>query len=245
MTTLVVLPAYNERLNVVELIDAVLDVDAAIDVCIVDDSSPDGTAACVAEAAASRAHWMDRVHLIVREKKDGRGGAVRTGLEWGLARRRYDAFVEMDCDFSHDPRALPDGLALLERGCDVVIGSRYPDGTVVNMPLGRRVLSRLSNGLARLIIDRSIGDYTTGLRFYRPEIVQLLLDLPQKHRGFIYLTETLSYVLRAGRKVGSFPICCRNRERGVSNVSPAEVWSSLRGVLSIAMAHRFGPAIRR
>jgi dolichol-phosphate mannosyltransferase len=240
-TTLVVLPSYNERLNIVEVTEAILDVDPAIDVCIVDDSSPDGTAAAVAEAEAVRPPWRDRVHLIVRDTKDGRGGAVRAGFAWGRARGRYRTFVEMDCDFSHDPKALPQGLALLDQGYDAVIGSRYPDGTVVNMPFGRRVLSRLANALARLLVDRSIADYTSGLRFYRAEIVELLLGRPQKHRGFIYLTETLSHVLRAGYKVGSFPICVRNRVRGVSNASPGEVWSSLRGLLSIALDHRRHP----
>src|SRR5437867_4368379 len=124
MATLVVLPSYNERLNIVELTDAILDVDPAIDVCIVDDSSPDGTAACVREAAESRPRWRERVHLIVRDKKDGRGGAVREGFAWGMTRQRYGAFVEMDCDFSHEPAAVAQGLALLDQGYDVVIGSR-------------------------------------------------------------------------------------------------------------------------
>jgi dolichol-phosphate mannosyltransferase len=240
MTTLIVLPSYNERLNIVELTDAILDVDAGNEVCIVDDSSPDGTAAAVEEAKASRPRWADRVHMIVRDKKDGRGGAVRAGFEWGLARQRYDAFVEMDCDFSHDPRVLPDGLALLQSGCDVVIGSRYPNGTVENTPFNRRALSRLSNVLARILISRKVDDYTTGYRFYRPAIVKELLGYEMKNRGYIYLSETISHVLRAGHKVGSFPICYRNRERGVSNTSIAEVWSSLRGIVSIGIAHRFG-----
>ena len=239
-TTLAVLPSYNERLNIVELTDAILDVDPAIDVCIVDDASPDGTAASVREAAAARPRWGERVRLIVRDKKDGRGGAVRTGFEWGIARGRYQAFVEMDCDFSHDPKDLPRGLALLDQGCDVVIGSRYPNGTVVDTPFNRRLLSRLSNVLAQVLIDPSIADYTTGYRFYRPQIVRELLALPQKHRGYIYLSETLSHVLRAGHKVGSFPICYRNRERGVSNTTLGEVWSSLRGIISIAVDHRLG-----
>jgi len=240
MPTLVVLPSYNERLNIVELTDAILDVDPGNDVCIVDDSSPDGTAACVREAAASRPPWQERVHLIVRDKKDGRGGAVREGFEWGMARGRYGAFVEMDCDFSHEPGALPQGLALLDQGYDVVIGSRYPNGTVIGSPASRRLLSRLANGLARLLIDRSIDDYTTGFRFYRPAVVQELLGYEQKHRGYIYLSESISHVLRAGHKIGSFPICFRNRERGVSNASLGEIWSSLHGIFSIAVAHRLG-----
>jgi dolichol-phosphate mannosyltransferase len=240
MATLIVLPSYNERLNIVELTDAILDVDPANDVCIVDDSSPDGTAACVREAAAARPRWTERVHLIVRDKKDGRGGAVRAGFLWGIARQRYRVFVEMDCDFSHEPAALAQGLALLDQGYDVVIGSRYPNGTVVGSPAGRRLLSRLANLLARMLIDRSIADYTTGFRFYRSEVVQELLGYEQVHRGYIYLSESISHVLRAGHKIGSFPIRFRNRERGVSNASVGEIWSSLHGIFSIAVAHRLG-----
>jgi dolichol-phosphate mannosyltransferase len=240
MATLVVLPTYNERLNIIELTDAILDVDPANEVCIVDDSSPDGTAACVREAISSRPRWSERVHLIVRDRKDGRGGAVRQGFEWGIGRRRYTAFVEMDCDFSHEPGALSQGLATMDRGYDVVIGSRYPDGTIIGWPASRRILSAFANGLARLLIDHSITDYTTGFRFYRPAVVEELLARQQRHRGYIYLSESISHVLRAKHRVGSFPICFRNRERGVSNTSLAEIWASLRGILAIAVHHRFG-----
>jgi dolichol-phosphate mannosyltransferase len=241
LATLVVLPSYNERLNIVDLTEAILGVDPGIDVCIVDDSSPDGTAAAVRDAAAARPGWAERVHLIVRDKKDGRGGAVRAGFEWGMARQRYDdAFVEMDCDFSHDPRVLPQGLAMLAGGYDVVIGSRYPDGTVLDTPMSRRLLSVFANRLAQLLIDRSIDDFTTGYRFYRPEDVKDLLGFEQKHRGYIYLSETISHVLRAHRRIGSFPITYRNRERGASNASLSEVWSSFHGIFSIALEHRFG-----
>jgi len=240
MATLVVLPTHNERLNVVELTDAILDLDSANDVCVVDDASPDGTADCVREAAAARPRWREHVFLIVRDRKEGRGGAVREGFAWGMARGRYDAFVEMDCDFSHQPAAIPQGVALLEQGYDVVIGSRYPDGTVIDFPASRRLLSLLANKLARLLIDRSIADYTTGFRFYRPAVVRELLGYPQRHRGYIYLSETLSHLLRANHKIGAFPIRYRNRERGMSNASPGEIWSSLHGLVSIAYAHHFG-----
>jgi dolichol-phosphate mannosyltransferase len=236
--TLVVLPSYNERLNIIELVQALTDADRNNDVCVVDDSSPDGTAAAVEDGLRTRADWKDRVHLIVRGKKDGRGGAVREGLAWGVARGGYGAFVEMDCDFSHDPGAVRQGLALLAQGNDVVIGARYPDGSVIGVPLGRRVLSRLANGLARLLIDRSIPDYTGGFRFYRPEVVAELLSHPQQHTGYIYLSEVLSLLLRSGRRVAAFPICFRNRERGVSNASLAEIRASLTAIFRIALDHR-------
>ncbi len=240
MKTLVVLPSYNERSNILELIEAILGRDAQTDVCVVDDSSPDGTAAAVEEAVQARAGWRERVHLIVRSKKDGRGGAVRDGFAWGMARGGYAAFVEMDCDFSHEPRALSEGLALLDERCGVAIGARYPDGTIVGWPLRRRVFSFFANELARALIDRSIPDYTNGFRFYRPEAVTTLLGHEQKHTGYIYLSEALSLLLRSGTEVRAFPIVFKNRERGKSNTSLAEIRSALVGIFSIALDHRFG-----
>jgi glycosyltransferase involved in cell wall biosynthesis len=240
MKTLVVLPSYNERQNIVDLVQAILDGAPAIDadVCVVDDSSPDGTPALIEEALGARPGWRERVHLIVRDKKDGRGGAVRAGFAWGAARGGYGAFVEMDCDFSHEPGALGQGLALLAQGYDVVIGARYPDGTIIGWPLSRRVFSFLANRLARLLLDPSIPDYTNGFRFYRPDVVDELLHYPQKHKGYIYLSETLSHLIRSGRRVGAFPIRFRNRERGTSNTSLREIRSALTGIVAIAIDHR-------
>jgi dolichol-phosphate mannosyltransferase len=238
---LVVLPSYNESLNIVELTQAILDGDPAHDVCIVDDSSPDGTAALIEEARRNRAGWPERVHLIVRGKKDGRGGAVRDGLAWGMERgdgAAYQAYVEMDCDFSHEPGAIGQGLSMLEQGYDVVIGARYPDGTIIGWPASRRVFSFLANRLARLLIDPSVPDYTNGFRFYRADVVREMLGYRQKHKGYIYLSETLSHLLRSGRRVGAFPIRFRNRERGVSNTSLREIRAALTGILTIAVDHR-------
>jgi dolichol-phosphate mannosyltransferase len=240
MKALVVLPSYNESANIVALTDAIL---AAGDhqVCIVDDSSPDGTSALVADAVASRPGWRDRVKLIVRAKKDGRGGAVREGLAWGRTQERgFEAFVEMDCDFSHEPSALADGLRLLAAGHDVVIGARYPDGEIIGWPWTRRAFSFLANGLARALIDRSVADYTNGYRFYTPRAVDVLLAHPQEHKGYIYLSESMSHLLRAGLRVGALPIRFRNRERGVSNTTLAEVRAALVGILAIAWHHRRG-----
>ena len=240
MKTLVVLPSYNEALNIVQLIERIVASDATYDVCVVDDSSPDGTAAQVAEAKQERPAWHERVTLIVRSKKDGRGGAVRAGFAWGVEQARYQAFVEMDCDFSHDPAALPRGLELLASGYDVVIGARYPDGTIIGWPPSRRVFSFCANLLAKTLIDRSIADYTNGYRFYNPKAVDELLKHEQRHKGYIYLSEMLSHLLRAGCKVAAFPIVFRNRDRGVSNTSLNEIVASLRGIVGIAWKHRSG-----
>jgi dolichol-phosphate mannosyltransferase len=239
MNVLVVLPSYNERDNIVEISDAILAGDPGRRVCIVDDSSPDGTAARVADAIATRPGWNDRVHLIVRGKKDGRGGAVRDGFAWGVeSGTPFDAYVEMDCDFSHEPQVIDEGLRLLSEGYDVVIGARYPNGTIIGWPASRRVFSFFANTLARVLIEWSISDYTNGFRFYSPRAVKIMMKYKQRHKGYIYLSESLSQLLREGMTVAAFPIRFKNRERGVSNTSLREIRSALRGIFSIAWEHR-------
>lgn len=239
MRALVVLPSYNESENLVALTTALLANDPSHRVCVVDDSSPDGTSRIVADAIERTPGWRERVHLLTRAKKDGRGGAVRDGFLWGLeSGDPFDAFVEMDCDFSHEPGAIPQGLALLAQGNDVVIGARYPDGTIVGWPMQRRVFSFFANQLARRLIEPSVADYTNGFRFYSPRAVKLLAGRPQRHKGYVYLSESLAYLLREGMKVESFPILFKNRERGVSNTSLREIASALRGIFGIAWEHR-------
>ncbi len=238
MKTLVVLPSYNESDNIVLLINAILALGADYSVCVVDDSSPDGTSQKISAEVQSNSAWKSRVQLIVRSKKDGRGGAVRDGFAWGYkSDNGFGAFVEMDCDFSHEPTAIPRGIALLNEA-DVVLGSRYPDGTIIGWPIQRRVFSFFANCLARLLIDSKIHDYTNGFRFYKPSAVNLLLTVPQEHKGYIYLSESLSHLLHAGFRVMSFPIKFVNRKRGVSNTTFAEIKNALVGIVSISLRHR-------
>lgn len=234
----IVLPSYNESQNIVQLVDQLLIDVPACTVCVVDDSSPDGTTAIVADAIAANGAWQGRVHLITRAKKDGRGGAVRDGLTWALAQEPgFDVFAEMDCDFSHEPSAVPRGVSLVTAGHDVVIGARYPNGTIIGWPRRRKVFSAMANELARLLIDRSVDDYTNGFRFYSRPAAAVLVERPQRHRGYIYLSESLSYLLRSGMSVSSYPIIFRNRERGVSNTGVREVGRALIGIVSIAWDH--------
>jgi dolichol-phosphate mannosyltransferase len=238
VTTLVVLPSYNERENIVRLIEALLEMPSVF-VCVVDDNSPDGTGQLLAREIEARG-WGGRVELLHRSEKSGRGGAVRHGLAWGLAGGRgFDSYVEMDCDFSHRPDALGEGLRLLREGSDVALGVRYPDGVIIDWPLRRRVFSRLANLMARSLIDWSIRDYTNGFRFYKPEAAQLLVDSPQRHTGYVYLSESLSLLLRHGFEIGVFPIVFRNRIRGASNTRLGEIMSAFFGVLAIGFRHRF------
>jgi len=241
---LIVLPSYNEKENIVQLIQAILALDPGYAVCVVDDNSPDGTAEVIRQFQQNTLPPADqgRVHLIVRAKKDGRGGAVRTGLEWGLglpADQIPDAFVEMDCDFSHPPADLPRGLALLQ-DADVAMGCRYPDGVVVGWPASRRVFSFCANLLARALISWRIADYTNGYRFYSRRAAALTCQAPQRHKGYIYLSETIVEFLKARMTIRCFPIRFVNRQRGVSNTGLREIRSALFGLFEIAWLYHFG-----
>lgn len=238
MTVLVVLPSYNESANIVALVENLVSSTSNPDVCVVDDSSPDGTSLIVRDAIAKRNGWKGRVHLITRDGKGGRGSAVREGLSYGLKSQRYDRFVEMDCDFSHDPRDLDRGLSLIARSHDVAIGARYPDGTIVGWPISRRLFSRLSNLIARALLEWSIPDYTNGFRFYTERAVKSILAEPQRHSGYIYLSEALAVCLADGMNVISFPITFRNRVRGESNTNMREVANAFRGIVDVAKWYR-------
>jgi dolichol-phosphate mannosyltransferase len=145
----------------------------------------------------------------------------------------------MDGDYSHAPADIPRGLALLN-GADVVIGSRYPAGKVVGWPLRRWVLSRLANLTARTLIRWSIHDYTSGFRFYSRRAAEILCSAPQRHTGYIYLSETIALSLERGLRIECLPIVFVNRRRGVTNTGPREIVSALTGIVRIAFRFRFG-----
>jgi dolichol-phosphate mannosyltransferase len=241
MRTLVVLPSYNESGNITRLMDEIISLNDHIHICVVDDNSPDGTPELVRSFISERDEKeRSRIHLIVREKKSGRGGAVRHGFQWGLEEREdFDSFVEMDCDFSHPPGDIPTGIERL-RNHDIVIGARYPDGKIVGWPLSRKVLSYCANLLARALISWRVPDYTNGFRFYSREVAAFMCSIPQRHVGYIYLSETIAAFLKAGYRLNSFPIVFTNRTVGVSNTSPREVMTSLGGIFGIAWNYRFG-----
>lgn len=241
LDTLVVLPSYNERENLTNLIEAIWENVPTSFVCVVDDSSPDGTHLMVKEFIEKLEDSKKaRIHLIVRPEKDGRGGAVRRGLDWGLREsgKDFSYFLEMDCDFSHPPTDIPKGIKMLQE-YDVVLGSRYPNGEIIGWPLSRHILSFCANLLARVLLSWRVQDYTNGYRFYSAKAAKFVTQFPQKHKGYIYLSETLSHFLSHGMKIGSFPIRFVNRERGNSNTSIKEVISAFTGIFKIAWDYRF------
>jgi|TARA_B110000483_G_scaffold149484_1_gene178096 dolichol-phosphate mannosyltransferase len=241
MKTLVVLPSYNEKENINRLISAILSLSESFYVVVVDDNSPDGTFDAVEEARKLMPSvTQDRLHLVKRLAKDGRGGAVWDGMRWGLASElNFDSFVEMDCDFSHDPSEIKSGLLLIAQGYDLVLGSRYPDGKILNWPLKRRIFSRVANFLCRILISLKFHDYTNGYRFYNRKAAMHLSQSSTLFKGYINLSETLAKLLKHKFSIGAFPIVFENRKLGKSNTDLKEMLGSFFAIFQIAARYWF------
>ena len=226
------LPSYNESENIVNLINEILQINNEIDICVVDDNSPDNTFKLLND------HFKNtkNIHLIKRDRKNGRGSAVWDGFYFlKNYKRNIEIFIEMDCDFSHSVSDLFKGIKIFSDNidCDVLLGSRYPDGVLINWPLRRRIFSYSSNLLIKFLISRSIQDYTNGFRFYNNKAINLILKNKPINKGFIYLTETLANFLTNNLKIMSFPIIFVNRTRGESNTNLKEIYNSLKGLFLI------------
>lgn len=234
---LVVLPTYNESENISELCKILLGKGENVELCVVDDSPNDETVNVVYNLVDQVPSWKSRVSLHKRTGKLGRGSAVRYGLNWGAEQSRFKYFIEMDCDFSHDPQVIDSGIELLSSGWDFVVGSRYPIGQRPNWPISRRILSYFANHALRVAIPSAIQDYTSGYRFYNRNAVEFLIPKIPRYAGFIYLSEVLSLLTLAGAKITSFPICHPFRRRGSSSVGVKELLSSLIGMFSLGVRH--------
>ncbi len=217
---LVVIPTYNEADSIGEAVGRVLAADPRVEILVVDDGSPDGTAKLVADRIhAEREPTRTRVHLLERDAKSGLGSAYRAGFAWGLARGGYDAFVEMDADLSHPPERLPallDGLS----DADLVIGSRYvPGGRTVNWSRLRAALSRGGNAYVRLALRVPIHDCTAGYRAYRRQVLEALPVAEVRSNGYCFQVEMAHRTWQEGFRVAEVPITFTERANGVSKMS--------------------------
>jgi dolichol-phosphate mannosyltransferase len=211
---LVVIPTYNEALNIVGLLERVRAAVPDAGILVVDDASPDGTADLV-EAAAER---IGNVQVFRRTAKAGLGSAYRAGFIWGMG-HGYEAFVEMDADFSHDPDALPGLLEGIEDS-DVVIGSRYvPGGSIPHWSLTRLLLSKGGNRYAALMLGLGVVDSTSGFRIYRAEVLRAI-DLDQvRADGYGFQIEMTYRAKQSGARIVEVPIRFVDREVGDSKMS--------------------------
>lgn len=230
-----IIPTYNEIENIAPrsggkrdphkygIIDAVHGHLPGADVLIVDDASPDGTARVVKE----KMKRDKKLHLIEREGKLGLGTAYIRGFNWALE-HAYDYAFEMDADFSHDPHDLPRFVAEIEKGADLVIGSRYiPGGGVVDWPPRRMFLSHYANIYARFGTGAPIKDLTAGFKCYRTEVFEHIRMNEISTDGYGFQIEIDYRVWRAGFKVKEIPIIFRDRRVGVSKLNKRIVWQAL------------------
>ncbi|MGC1419951.1 MAG: polyprenol monophosphomannose synthase [Acidimicrobiales bacterium] len=234
MRTLVVLPTYNEMLNIESMLRALRDVVPSVDVLVVDDGSPDGTAAKAQELSGE----LGQISLLTRSVKSGLGGAYRAGFTWGLE-HDYELFVEIDCDFSHDPRALP-ALLVAATTHEVVIGSRYVSGGAIpKWSLLRRLISRGGNQYASIMLGLHVADSTAGYRVYSRSALEKIHYQSVTADGYGFQIEMTHRARQGGATIIEVPISFTDRARGESKMSGAIVIEALWLVTKWSMERPF------
>ena len=234
MQATVCLPTYNERENVERMVRAL--VAERVHVLVIDDNSPDGTG----EIADRLAAELDGVNVLHRGRKEGLGPAYLAGFARALA-DGAELILEMDCDFSHEPKDVPRLVTQAEQGADLVLGSRYvPGGRIPNWGLLRRFISRGGCVYAQLWLQTRVRDLTGGFKCYRRRVLETIdLDAIDA-KGYAFQIETTYRTLRKGFRVVEVPITFVDREEGGSKMSksivleaiwmvPALRWAALRG----------------
>ena len=229
MRVLILVPTYNESASIVKLLDRVTDVrreliDAGNDVqlLVIDDNSPDGTAQLV------ESQGLDWVEILRRPGKSGLGPSYIAGFRWGLE-RDFDLMIEMDADLSHQPEALPDLIApVLEGDADLTIGTRWmPGGKVVNWPISRQLISRAGTSYARLALGLDLRDVTSGFRTFHRRVLEAINLDGIESEGYGFQIEMVLATLQAGFTVREVPITFVEREGGVSKMSKKIVVEAL------------------
>jgi dolichol-phosphate mannosyltransferase len=232
--TLVIIPTYNEKDNIRSVIELALAQAPDLDVLVVDDNSPDGTGAIVAEIAKTN----PRVQLMSRAGKLGLGTAYIAGFKWGLS-RGYAYLVEMDADFSHDPREIPNMQKAMDNA-DLVLGSRYIDGVrVVNWPLSRLFLSKGASYYVRIITGLPVHDPTAGFKCFRRSVLEALDLDAVRSNGYAFQIEMHYETWMKGFRVREIPITFADRYAGQSKMSGHIVREALWMVWALAFKHGF------
>ncbi|HEX3795802.1 MAG TPA: polyprenol monophosphomannose synthase [Acidimicrobiales bacterium] len=223
MRPLVVIPTYNESENIERILRRIHECLPEAGILVVDDGSPDGTGDLVKAVAAE----LPDVHILARNEKSGLGSAYRAGFAWGLE-QGYDAMIEMDADFSHDPSALPSVLAPLANGYDVSIGSRYVEGgSIPNWAWHRHLLSRGGNRYASAVLGLNVADSTAGFRAYSARILKNLDLNLIRAEGYGFQIEMTYRAKQHGAAIAEVPISFVDRAAGESKMSSMIVFEAL------------------
>ncbi len=215
MDTLVIIPTYNEKDNCEAIVGAVLSACPESEVLVVDDNSPDGTGRIADRLAAAE----PRVHVLHREKKQGLGRAYIAGFRWALERPQYQFVMEMDADFSHDPKAVPQ-LRAAAADADLVLGSRYIGGIrVINWPMNRLLLSTGAALYVRTVTGMPFGDPTGGFKCFRREVLEAIPLDKIRSNGYSFQIEMTHTAWHLGFKVKETPIVFEERRGGQSKMN--------------------------
>ena len=232
---LVILPTYNESANLSQIVPGILEQDSRLEVLVVDDNSPDGTGQLADQLATAIA----RVHVLHRPLKEGLGKAYLAGFQWGLE-RKFDRLLEMDADFSHDPKFLPVLLAAADTA-DLVLGSRYKSGVnVINWPMSRLLLSYFANIYVRWVTGLPLTDATGGFKCFRREVLEALPLERVRSNGYAFQIEMSFRAWRKKYRLVEVPIVFTDRVEGTSKMSKAIVREAVWMVWWLWIADRIG-----
>jgi dolichol-phosphate mannosyltransferase len=235
---LVIIPTYNEIENIDAMIHRVMGLEKKIDLLIVDDNSPDGTAEVVKSLQNT---YSNQLHLLQRAGKNGLGTAYIAGFHWALE-REYQFICEMDCDFSHPVDQLPNLFKKCEEGADVCVGSRYYGGVVnvVNWPMGRVLMSYYASKYVQFVTGLNIADTTAGFVCYKRVVLEKIGIDEIKFRGYAFQIEMKFRASRRGYKIVEHPIIFTDRTAGTSKMSTKIFREALFGVLELKIKSIFG-----
>lgn len=230
MKKLVIIPTYNEIENISRMIDVVMALNGEFDMLVIDDGSPDGTAAVVRKR---QEEFSGRLHIVERSGKLGLGTAYITGFKWALE-RDYDYVFEMDCDFSHNPNDLIRLYESARAGSDVVVGSRYVQGVnVVNWPMSRLLMSYFASKYVRFVTRMPVCDATAGFVCYSRRALQTLDLDAVRMKGYGFQIEMKYSSWRLGLKVSEVSIIFVDRVEGTSKMSSGIFGEAFWGVLKL------------
>lgn len=232
--SIVIIPTYNEKENIEKIIRAVLGLEKKFNILIIDDGSPDGTAAIVKKLMADE--FADRLFLIERSGKLGLGTAYIAGFKWSIE-RKYDYIFEMDADFSHNPDDLPRLYgACHDEGFDLAIGSRYVSGVnVVNWPIGRVLMSYFASKYVRFITGFKVHDTTAGFKCYKRRVLETI-DLDAiRFKGYAFQIEMKFTAYKCGFKIKEVPVIFINRVEGVSKMNGGIFGEAFFGVMRLRL----------
>ncbi len=234
--SIVLIPTYNEKENISKIIEAVMGLEHQFDILVIDDNSPDGTAAIVEDIMKRE----PRLHIMKRAGKQGLGTAYIAGFKWAIE-NKYDYIIEMDADFSHNPNDLiPLRSACADEGSDVSIGSRYITGVnVVNWPMGRVLMSYYASAYVRMVTGMSVRDTTAGFVCYRRRVLESIeLDKIQ-FKGYAFQIEMKFTAYKLGFKIKEVPIVFVNRVLGTSKMNSSIFGEAVFGVIKLKVGSWF------